>query len=60
MISCTVPSGEVREYLAQGPAWIAELAAIRDLDLIDLPAGHWPQFSRPSELGEVLVQALSE
>jgi len=60
MISCTVPSAEVREYLAQGAPWIAELAAIRDLDLVDLPAGHWPQFSRPTELGEVLIQALSE
>ena len=59
MISCSVPSAEVREYIAQGPAWIAELAAIRDLELVDLPAGHWPQFSRPTELGEAIVGALA-
>ncbi|MGC5169768.1 alpha/beta fold hydrolase [Micromonospora sp. DT81.3] len=60
MITCSVPSGVVREYMAQGPPWIAELAAIEDLDLVDLPAGHWPQFSRPTELGEAIVRSLTD
>jgi hypothetical protein len=24
---------------------------VRDVDYIDLPTGHWPQFTRPKELG---------
>ncbi|HWI31007.1 MAG TPA: alpha/beta hydrolase [Microbacterium sp.] len=59
VITCSVPAAQVREFLAKGPAWIAELAAIRDLDLVDVPAGHWPQFSRPTELGEAIVRALA-
>jgi pimeloyl-ACP methyl ester carboxylesterase len=60
MINCSMPSAQVREILAQAPPWIAELAAIRSLEMVDLPAGHWPQFSRPAELGDALVAALAD
>jgi hypothetical protein len=32
---------------------------MRDLDYVDLPTGHWPQFTRPAELGRVLVDAIA-
>lgn len=59
VIACSVPSGEVRQHIDGGAPWIAELAAVRELELVDLPAGHWPQFSRPTELGEAIVGALA-
>lgn len=59
MISSTVPSAQVRELMAQAPAWIAELAAVRDLDIVDLPGGHWPQFSQPDALGAAIVRAVA-
>jgi hypothetical protein len=37
---------------------LVELAALRDVTFVDLPTGHWPQFTRPVELGEVIVGAL--
>jgi hypothetical protein len=35
-----------------------ELAKIRDVAFIDLPTGHWPQFTRPAALGEALLSAV--
>ena len=37
----------------------AELARIHTAELVDLPTGHWPQFTRPAELGAALARALS-
>jgi pimeloyl-ACP methyl ester carboxylesterase len=50
---------EMRAYMRDGADWALELTRIRDLEIIDLPTGHWPQFSRPADVGEALVQALA-
>jgi len=42
------------EDLVDHPA-MRELARIRDVGYIDLPTGHWPQFTRPAELGEAIL-----
>jgi hypothetical protein len=34
---------------------VPELAKIRDVDFIDLPTGHWPQFTRPQELARAIL-----
>jgi len=31
---------------------------LRDVEYVDLPTGHWPQFTRPRELGEAIVTAI--
>lgn len=41
-----------------GHPFTAELARIRDVDYIDLPTGHWPQFTKPRELGEAILKAV--
>jgi pimeloyl-ACP methyl ester carboxylesterase len=44
----------VRQLVATGEEpMFAELAHI-DADYIDLPTGHWPMWSRPAELAEIL------
>jgi len=40
--------------LIPGP-YVRELAKIREVDFIDLPTGHWPQFTKPRELGQVIL-----
>ena len=45
---------------AEARAWVdagdvPELAAVRDLAYVDLATGHWPMFSDPAALAEVLV-----
>jgi pimeloyl-ACP methyl ester carboxylesterase len=47
---------------AQAQEWIAagetpELARARHLDFADLDSGHWPMFSRPAALAELLAAA---
>lgn len=58
VITCEYPSSQLREWMAQGLPFLAELNAMRDLEIIDLPTGHWPQFSRPAELARVLLDAI--
>ncbi len=33
---------------------VPELARLRSVDYFDIDSGHWPMFSRPTELGELL------
>jgi pimeloyl-ACP methyl ester carboxylesterase len=47
---------------AQAQQWIdagdvPELARAKHVDLVDLDSGHWPMFSRPTELAGVLARA---
>ncbi|GAA1055894.1 hypothetical protein GCM10017608_14490 [Agromyces luteolus] len=58
IITCEYPSSQIRAWVADGAPFVRELAAMRDVDYVDLPTGHWPQFSRPVELGRILVQTL--
>jgi pimeloyl-ACP methyl ester carboxylesterase len=58
IIACEFPSSLIREWIAGGHPYVAELARIREVEFIDLPTGHWPQFTKPTELGELLVGAV--
>ena len=59
IISCEVPSTAIAEWLAAGEPWVRELARMKHVDYVDLPTGHWPQFTKPAELSRVLVEALA-
>jgi len=41
-----------------GHLCVAELAVMRDVDYIDLPTGHWPQFTKPAQLGQAILAAV--
>jgi len=55
-IICTGFSSEQYQAYAreQNPSWLAGLAELRDITWIDLPTSHWPMWSRPAELAELL------
>jgi pimeloyl-ACP methyl ester carboxylesterase len=59
MICTAFPSAEYRPLLDQGHAWMAELAQFRDVTWVDIDTGHWPQFTKPVELGEAIAAALA-
>jgi len=59
VIACEFPSAMLIEMMQGGHPYVAELARINDREFIDLPTGHWPQFTKPRELGEVIVHAVS-
>src|SRR6476659_4834383 len=59
VIACAFPSAQLREWMAQGEDALQELAKVRTVDYIDLPTGHWPQFTRPVKLGRAIRTALN-
>jgi pimeloyl-ACP methyl ester carboxylesterase len=58
IIACEFPSELLQEWIAQGHPYVAELAAMRDVEYIDLPTGHWPQFTKPVQLGQAILAAV--
>jgi pimeloyl-ACP methyl ester carboxylesterase len=59
LIACEFTSDQVRSWIAQGDPSVRELSRIHSVDLIDLPTGHWPQFTRPEGLSAAILAALS-
>ena len=53
MITCSFPLAQVRELIATGHPWFAELAR-PGWSFLELPTGHWPMFSVPEELATLL------
>ncbi|WP_210509202.1 alpha/beta fold hydrolase [Naasia sp. SYSU D00057] len=60
VISSTMPTAVLEELMEKGHPYVAELARVRRRAIVELPTGHWPQFSRPQELGEAIVAALAD
>jgi len=58
-VICTEFTSEMlRGWVEQGMAPVRELANLRDVEYVDLPTGHWPQFTRPGDLGQAILDAL--
>lgn len=59
VITCQFPSAAMRSAIDRGHPMVAELASIEHYEIVDLPTGHWPQLSRPRDLGEAIARALA-
>jgi pimeloyl-ACP methyl ester carboxylesterase len=54
-VICTgFPSEQVKEAVQEGYAWLGGLTELRDVTWVDLPTSHWPMWSRPGELAQIL------
>lgn len=49
----------LRGWVEQGLAPVVELGLIRQVEYVDLPAGHWPQLTRPDDLARAILASLS-
>lgn len=58
VITCEFPSAVLREWVAAGNPFVSELAKVRDVEYVDLPTGHWPQFTKPDQLAEAILRAV--
>lgn len=57
LVCCSLAGSQVVELAqAQHPVF-AEIAQLDDLSIVDLPTGHWPMWSRPKNLAEVIGDA---
>jgi pimeloyl-ACP methyl ester carboxylesterase len=55
IVVCTGFSSEqVKDAVKQGYAWLGGLTELRDVTYVDLPTSHWPMWSRPRELADIV------
>lgn len=58
-VCCSIPSSQVMELVKAGHPMFAEVANLKSVDYVDLPTGHWPMWSRPSDLAQILASESS-
>jgi pimeloyl-ACP methyl ester carboxylesterase len=58
VIACEFTSEQLRTWVEGGHPYVRELARIRAVSYLDLPTGHWPQFTRPRELGRAILASV--
>jgi pimeloyl-ACP methyl ester carboxylesterase len=58
VIACEFSAEVLRGWMAQGHPYVSELAQVTDVELVDLPTGHWPQLTRPRELATAILAAV--
>jgi len=54
LITNSFPLAQVKELIASEHPWFRELAG-PEWRFLELPTGHWPMFSRPHDLAELLI-----
>jgi pimeloyl-ACP methyl ester carboxylesterase len=47
-------SEQYKAAVKEGYAWLGGFAELRDVTWVDLPTSHWPMWSRPRELAEII------
>jgi pimeloyl-ACP methyl ester carboxylesterase len=56
MICTGFPAEQIRKAAAEHDwAWLAGVRELQDVTWVDLPTSHWPMWSRPEELAEILA-----
>jgi pimeloyl-ACP methyl ester carboxylesterase len=58
VIATEFTSDMLRDWIERGLAPVREFARIRDVDYVDLPTGHWPQFTRPQDLARAILASI--
>jgi pimeloyl-ACP methyl ester carboxylesterase len=58
LISTTFSREEIDGAIAAGVPYFAEVPHIDDVTIVELPTGHWPQFTKPAELSQAILDAV--
>lgn len=58
VIACEYPASTLRDLMGQDHPYVRELAQLDDYEIVDLPTGHWPMFTRPAELARTILAAV--
>ena len=56
IICCEFRTEQLKVWLEHGE--MAEIPRLTNADLVDLPTGHWPQFTKPAELAASILAAV--
>jgi pimeloyl-ACP methyl ester carboxylesterase len=57
LVCCSISSAQVMEMARAGHPMFAEVAHLGTVDVVDLPTGHWPMWSRASDLAHAIQAA---
>lgn len=57
LVCCSLPGAQMLELARAGHPMFAPVTALEDLEVVDLPTGHWPMWSRPRDLARVIDAA---
>ncbi|NND02093.1 MAG: alpha/beta hydrolase [Acidimicrobiia bacterium] len=55
VICAAFTSEQYQEYAKEGHVWMGGLNELRNLTYVDLPTSHWPMWSRPHDLAELIA-----
>ena len=57
VIAAGFPAAEYRKAAAEHPewTWLGGLLQLRNVTYVDLPTSHWPMWSKPAELAEIIA-----
>ncbi len=58
VIATEFTSEALRGWIDRGLAPVQELTRIREVEYVDLPTGHWPQFTRPEDLARAILASI--
>lgn len=56
LVATAFRSADYRSYAEQGVPFLAGLREFRNLAMVDLPTGHWPMWSEPEKLAEIIAE----
>ncbi|WP_146340581.1 alpha/beta fold hydrolase [Nesterenkonia sp. NBAIMH1] len=59
LVCCSISGAQVQELAGGGHPMFAEVANFETLEVVDLPTGHWPMWSRPADLARIIRTAAS-
>jgi pimeloyl-ACP methyl ester carboxylesterase len=56
LVATGFSSADYKQYAAEEPvqSWLAGIRELRNATWVDLPTSHWPMWSRPKELAEII------
>jgi pimeloyl-ACP methyl ester carboxylesterase len=59
IIACEYSSAMLQKWTEENAPGTEELGKLRNLEYVDLPGGHWPQFSQPEALAHLILTAVA-
>jgi pimeloyl-ACP methyl ester carboxylesterase len=54
-IATEYTTATLRDWITQNAGPVREFTKIRNVEYVDLPTGHWPQFTRPHDLARAIL-----
>ena len=58
VIACEYSEAQLRDWIGQGEPSAQELGKLRAVEYVDLPGGHWPQFTRPQAVARIILESI--